>query len=141
MFACSLSIIHSDEKTGNQFTYSGMLRDTWKSHYMRIRLERMNHYFFTLDEDKAATLLLEMSPEGRKELRIFTPLQRYDIWKKQGKKDINGIADRGVRAGFRQNAGHGSHACLPLGRVVVVGRLMGWWSENGGQWSGNYGQR
>ena len=83
-------IIHTDDKTGNQFTYSGMLRDTWKSHYMRIRLERMNHFFFTEDPDKAAKLLPEVSPEGRKELRIFTPLQRYDIWKSQGEKDING---------------------------------------------------
>ena len=84
-------VIHKDKKTGNQFTYSGMLRDSYKSSYMRIRLHRMTHWFFNHDPKLAESLLPVSNPEGRKEKRIFTPLQRYDIWKKQGKKDINDV--------------------------------------------------
>jgi len=84
-------VIHKDVKTGNQFTYSGMLRDSYKSSYMRIRLHRMTHWFFNHDPKLAESLLPVSNPEGRKEKRIFTPLQRYDIWKKQGKKDINDV--------------------------------------------------
>ena len=88
-------IIHTDERTGNQFTYNGMLRDTWKSLYMRKRVERMNHHFFTLDPEHADNMLPiyeEWSnpvEDGSK--RFFTPTQRYEIWLKQDKKDINGI--------------------------------------------------
>ena len=88
-------IIHTDKRTGNQFTYNGMLRDTWKSLYMRKRVERMNHHFFTLDPEHADNMLPiyeEWSnpvEDGSK--RFFTPIQRYEIWLKQDKKDINGI--------------------------------------------------
>jgi len=87
-------VLHIDERTGNRFTYSGMLRDTWKSLYMRVRLERMNHFFFTLDPDCAGRMLPDIddvSPADERGPRIFTSLQRYDIWKKQGGKDISGI--------------------------------------------------
>ena len=86
--------IYHDESTGNRFTYNGMLRDTWKSLYMRKRVERMNHHFFTLDPKKADEVLpiyeewSNPTEDGSK--RFFTPTQRYKIWLKQDQKDING---------------------------------------------------
>ncbi len=88
-------IIHKDKKTGNQFTYNGMLRDTWKSLYMRKRAEHMVKWFFTLDPERADRMLPiyeEWSnPAEDGSQRFFTPTQRYQIWLKQDKKDINGL--------------------------------------------------
>ena len=97
-------IIWWDEHTGNQFTYNGMLRDTWKSEYMRKRVERMNEIFFTLNPEKADNVLPveeewrfphddEFDPPGIQldPQRFYTSMQRYKIWLKQDKKDINGI--------------------------------------------------
>ena len=86
--------IHYDEHTGNQFTYNGMLRDTWKSLYMRKRVERMNHHFFTLDPKRADEVLPVYeelrNPTEDGSQRFFTPTQRYKIWLKQDQKDIKG---------------------------------------------------
>jgi len=82
-----------EDKTGS-FPYSGMLRQAYTAQYMKLRMEKLMKEFWTLNP-KTAGSLMSTSDEAqgieKDEQRIFTPIQRFDIWLKQGEKDRNGV--------------------------------------------------
>ena len=82
------------EEEGSRFPYNGLLRQTWKSSYMKSRMEELVRQFWTVDKKLAElsmSTLEEFEGIVKDEQRIYTPSQRYEIWVKQGEKDKNGV--------------------------------------------------
>ena len=75
------------DEQGTWFSYSGTLRGGAKGEYMKARLDYILKVFY---KDSLAESLMIPKKEIQKEKRLFTPYQRYLIWKKQGGIDING---------------------------------------------------
>ena len=71
-----------------------MLRQAYTAEYMKLRMEKLMKKFWTLNP-KTAESLMSTSDEAqgivKDEQRIFTPIQRFDIWLKQGEKDRNDV--------------------------------------------------
>jgi len=75
------------DEQGTWFSYSGTLRGGAKGEYMKARLDYILKVFY---KNSLAESLMIPKKEIQKEKRLFTPYQRYLIWKKQGGIDING---------------------------------------------------
>ena len=96
IIACKkdLKDILLEDNTGS-FPYSGMLRQAYTAEYMKLRMEKLMKTFWTLNP-KTAESLMSTSDEAqgivKDEQRIFTPIQRYEIWQKQGERELrNGV--------------------------------------------------
>ena len=81
------------DKSGS-FPYSGLLRQAYAALYMKLRLQKVVKTFWTLHPKTAASVMSTSEEHDRvakDKQRIYTPSQRYKIWKKQNKVDRNGV--------------------------------------------------